>query len=124
MQFPIFDLFHTTTDQIDVVLHGGSKGKDDKFMQKLVDSSKKAGNSVLAIDFPYISKNENPSKNLVDEVDSLVSSLEMVSLFNYNKIRFVTKSLGGIVASKFLNNLVLDKQKNIQSLFMVLLCLI
>lgn len=105
MHLPTFDLYHTTNEQIDIVLHGGSKGKDSAFIQKLVNRSKQEGRSVLALDFPYLTRGGKPSDGLIDEAESLKSILKVVKALGYEKIHFVAKSLGGIVASKVLNDL-------------------
>ena len=110
MQLPIFDLSHNNPAHLDLVLHGGSKGKDSGFIQKLITRSKEEEKSVLALDFPYLTKGENPSEGLVDEVRALEEVLTLVETLGYRRVRFVTKSLGGIVASKVLNKLSREEQ--------------
>ena len=79
-------------------------------MQKLITRSKETGNSVLAFDFPYLTKGANPSEGLVDEVRALEEVLTLVKTLGYQQVRFVAKSLGGIVAAKVLNKLSKEEQ--------------
>lgn len=109
MRLPVFDLYNINNQQIDVVLHGGSKGKDSVFMQKLVTRSRLEGHSVMALDFPYLTEGGKPSDGLSDEVKSLKSILNLVNHLGYEKLHFVAKSLGGIVASKVLNEIPKDE---------------
>ncbi len=57
----------------------------------------------MALDFPYLSQESEPSAQLMDEVRALKMVITTANTIGYSKIHFVAKSLGAVVASKFLN---------------------
>lgn len=98
---------------LDVVLHGGSAGVDSPFIQKLVKHSMGSGNSVVAFNFPYFERGDKMSSGpeLSEELATLTNILAEIKVGKYNHIRLIGKSLGGIVASYYLNSLPPDKMK-------------
>jgi len=106
--FPNFEYyFKPNSDALDIVLHGGSVGIDTPFMRKIIECLKKGSNSVLAFNFLYYERGQKQSsgKDLAEELGTLNNLMEFVHAQEYKYIRFIGKSLGGIVASYFLDKL-------------------
>ncbi len=109
-----FYYYHNSKANIlDVILHGGSVGIDSLFMQKIFQKSKEKGNSVIMFNFPYFERGEEHSSGpeLKEELKTLEKILDMVNAKDYQHIRLIGKSLGGIVTSYYLRNLKKDEQK-------------
>lgn len=114
MNLPNFQFFfNNKSETLDVVLHGGSKGMDSGFIRKIVIASKRAGNSVVAFDFPYLSRGEGHSSGpkLKEEQEVLKAILKFCQADSFKHIRLISKSLGGIVASYFLKSLSQEECK-------------
>ena len=96
---------------LDVVLHGGSQGMDSSLISKIVDASRKRGNSVVAFNFPYIERGEENSSGpeLIEEIDTLQSVLDFCRSNEYKNIRLIGKSLGGVVAGYYLKKIDKDQ---------------
>lgn len=112
---PSFNYFHNSkTNTLDVILHGGSSGIESPFIQKLFCSSKELGNSVIAFNFPYLERGEENSsgEELKEELDTLQKILDLCEYKKYKKIRLLGKSLGGIVASFYLDKLTNEESKS------------
>jgi predicted alpha/beta-hydrolase family hydrolase len=109
--------FHNSkTQTLDVILHGGSQGIDSSLIQKLFESSKKKGNSVIAFNFLYLEKGSEQSSGpeLKEELEALKEMLSLAQSDNYTEVRLIAKSLGGIVASFYLNELTEESKKRYQ----------
>lgn len=112
--FTSFNFYHNSgSSTLDVILHGGSSGIESPFIQKLFNTSRELGNSVVAFNFPYIERGkENSSgEELKEELNILERILDLCEYKKYNKIRLLGKSLGGIVASFYLDKLPLEESK-------------
>jgi len=107
--------FHhnSKTETLDVVLQGGSHGIDSSILQKVFNKSKEKGNSVIAFNFPYYERGEENSSGpeLKEELEALQNILDFVNYKEYLKVRLVAKSLGGIVASYYIQNLSKEDAK-------------
>lgn len=106
--------FHNSkATTLDVILHGGSGGIDSPFMQKVFESSKNKGNSVIMFDFPFVEKGEERSSGpeLKEELQVLKEMLLVAGFDKFAHIRLIGKSLGGIVASYYLNSLSEEERK-------------
>lgn len=105
--------YNSKSTTLDVILHGGSSGIDSGFIQKLLNTSRELGNSVVAFNFPYIERGEENSsgEELKEELDTLQKILDFCDYKRYRKIRLLGKSLGGIVASFFLDKLPAKESK-------------
>lgn len=99
-------------ESVDIILHGASAGIELPFMQSLFEKSIEAGNSAMMFNFPYIEQGEDsrPSDDLREEVDTLDDIIKFVKQFDYKHIRFIGKSLGGLVASKYISEILSIKQ--------------
>lgn len=89
-----------------IVLHGGGKeGIETNFISNIfnaliVDTQC----SVFAFNFPYCSRGEEVSSGpeLKEEINTLKKVLDFLKKEGYTKINIVAKSLGGIVASHWI----------------------
>lgn len=109
-----FNFYHNSkADTIDVVLQGGSHGIDSSILQKVFNKSKEKRNSVIAFNFPYYERGEENSSGpeLKEELEALQNILDFVNYKEYSKIRLVAKSLGGIVASYYIDSLTVEDAK-------------
>lgn len=107
MDLPKFKYFSNNSDTLDVVLHGKDVGMDAPFMKKIADACNATGHSVLTFNFPYFERGdaETSGIELKEEVETLKKLLEFVKADNYQNIRLIGKSLGGIVAGYYLKNI-------------------
>lgn len=88
-----------------LVLHGGgSEGVESSFISNIIHSLAKTGNSVLGFNFPYCERGEENSSSpeLTEEIAALTTAVDFLKTEGYEKIVIVAKSLGGIVASFWL----------------------
>lgn len=98
---------NSKSSTLDVILPGSSHGLDSVFLQKLFNCSKENGNSTLIFNYPYFERGEANSsgEDLIEELGLLNNLFNYLKCEKYKKIRLIGKSLGGIVASRFLENL-------------------
>ena len=99
------------SDILNVLLHGGNFNIETSFMQKLFNLSIAKGRSAISFNFPYIDRGDTPSSNLVEEIETLQKVLNFVGYNSYSHIHFIGKSMGAIVAGKFLKQQNLDYEK-------------
>ena len=112
MTLPNFKYFYSNkAEKLDVVLHGGSQGMDSGFMNKIIEASRKEGNSVVAFNFPYIERGEENSSGpeLLEEIEALRNVLDYCQSEKYSHVRLIGKSLGGVVAAAYLKKLTADQ---------------
>lgn len=112
-----FQYYHNSkTLLLDVILHGGSKGIESSFIQKIFGVCKKVGHSVIAFNFSYLERGEENSSGpeLKEELETLREILKLTQYEHHEHIRLIGKSLGGIVASYFLNDLPKAEQKRFE----------
>lgn len=105
--------FNTQANTLDIVLHGGNYSMDSGFMMKIVDKCRANGHSVAAFNFPYLDRGEDHSSGpeLLEEIAALKDVLTFCQAENYQNIRLIGKSLGGIAASFYLKKLSPDELK-------------
>jgi predicted alpha/beta-hydrolase family hydrolase len=113
-------LYNSKASVLDVIMHGGSADINAPFMQKVFELSRSKGNSAIMFNFPFIERGEDHSSGpqLKEELETLRQMLIFVKAENYSHIRLIGKSLGGIVASYFLNNLPLKDQKKFEAIIL------
>lgn len=95
----------TGTKIVYIVLHGsGPVGVETDFISSIFDSIAATKNSVLCFNFPYCEREEEASSGpeLKEEIDALKRAVDFAYLEGFNKIIIVVKSLGGIIASFYL----------------------
>ena len=112
MNLPNFKYFYNNKAKtLDVVLHGGSQGMDSDLINKIIETSRKMDNSVVAFNFPYLERGEENSSGpeLIEEIDALQSILDYCQVDKFDYIRLIGKSLGGVVAGHYLKKLKHDQ---------------
>lgn len=117
MVIPNFQFsYKTNSSTLEVIMCGSSNGMDSDFMKLLYETERKADKSVAIFDYPFHSRLEKRGlgDNLDEEVAALRSVLDFARADGYKKIRLVGKSIGGVVAGKFLANLDRDEQEKFE----------
>lgn len=93
-----------SSDHVFVVLHGsGTEGIESPFISNIIESLTKTAQSVFGFNFPYCERGEDSSSGpeLKEEVNALRNVVNQLQASGY-KVTLVAKSLGGIVASFYL----------------------
>lgn len=88
-----------------IVIHGsGPVGVETGFITSIFDAIAMTKNSVICFNFPYCDRGEDNSSGaeLEEEVASLKCVVDFIRSERYKNIGIVAKSLGGIVASYYL----------------------
>lgn len=88
-----------------IVLHGsGPVGVETSFITSIFDAIATTKNSVIGFNFPFCDREEVNSSGpeLKEEVKSLKCVIDFVHSESYEEIRIIAKSLGGIIASYYL----------------------
>lgn len=88
-----------------IILHGGGPvGVETDFISSIFDAIAATKNSVLCFNFQYCEREEEASSGpeLKEEVDALKRAVDFAYLEGFSKIIIVAKSLGGIIASYYL----------------------
>ena len=88
-----------------MILHGGGPvGVETDFISSIFDAIAATKNSVLCFNFPYCEREEEASSGpeLKEEMDALKRAIDFAYLEGFSKIIIVAKSLGGIIASYYL----------------------
>ena len=88
-----------------MILHGGGPvGVETDFISSIFDAIAATKNSVLYFNFPYCEREEEASSGpeLKEEMDALKRAVDFAYLEGFSKIIIVAKSLGGIIASFYL----------------------
>jgi predicted alpha/beta-hydrolase family hydrolase len=101
----IFNSFNTSKRLV-ILTHGASEGIENSFIQNIIHKFNTQKVSVLALQMPFKDRGENSSSGseLLEELDAVNRAMEMANFFEYDRIDFIGKSLGGIIFSKFLNS--------------------
>lgn len=122
MSYPEFILHNQNSNSANIILHGGSKGIESDFIQKIFSRSVEKGFTTLAFNFPYLDRGEDTSsgEQLQEEVEALESMVNLVKQLGYKQVNLIGKSLGGIVASYYLQNQDPDITFNLGILGLVL----
>ena len=107
------DFIETQSDTLDVLLHGAGGGMEHSNMRKAFDVCVKQGHSVVNFNFPFFERGEEHSSGpeLIEEVETLKKILTECKANKYKHIRLIGKSLGAIIAAKYLSELTLDEQR-------------
>lgn len=106
MTYPNFKFYYNNkANTLDVVLHGSSQGMDSPFINKVVETSRNIGNSVVALNFPFFDRGEEKSSGpeLIEELETLQLILDECKSGTYEHVRLIGKSLGGVIAGMYLS---------------------
>ncbi len=103
----------TDSDTLDVLLHGAGGGMEHSNMRKAFGVCLRKGHSVVNFNFPFFERGEEHSSgpDLVEEVDALRKVLIKCNANEYKYIRLIGKSLGAIIAAKYLSMLKSSEQR-------------
>lgn len=95
---------HPDSERAIMLLHGARGGIHSSFMRALWKRFSPV-ETCLAIEFPFISDDEaeRPTRDLSDEVDAVQAGLEFLKNEGVLHTHIIAKSLGGVVASRWLN---------------------
>lgn len=98
---------------LDVLLHGGKGGTDQSLNLKIFDACVSLGHSVASFSFPFFERGEEQSSGpeLTEEISTLKAILSYCESNKFKHIRLIGKSLGGIIAGKFLSQLTKESQE-------------
>ncbi len=101
------NFIESESDTLDVLLHGSKGGMEQSLQLKVFEECKKEGHSVVNFNFPFFERGEEQSSGpeLAEEIKTLSHVLDFCNSNKYKHIRLIGKSLGGIIAAKFLSNL-------------------
>lgn len=107
------NFIETNSDTLYVLLHGSKRGMGQSLQLKIFEECKKQGHSVVNFNFPFYERGEDHSSSpeLTEEIETLNKVLVSCNSSKYKKVRFIGKSLGGIIGAKFLSNLDPEDQK-------------
>ncbi len=92
---------------LDIILPGGNGGIDSVFITKISELSFKKGHSAIAINHPFYERGEKQtsSRNFKEEITNMLEILEYCHYKDYKNIRFIGKSLGGVISAYYLSSL-------------------
>lgn len=88
-----------------IVLHGsGPVGVETSFIASIFDAIATTKNSVIGFNFPFCDREEvnSSGSELKEEVGALKCVMDFVHSEGYEEIGIIAKSLGGIIASYYL----------------------
>jgi len=85
-----------------LILHGISEGISSDFIRNIYSTVAATGDSVLALNFPYIDARSKPSPDMADECAALQTAFDFLQGEGYTNVSIIAKSLGGIVTSHWL----------------------
>ena len=88
-----------------LLLHGIRGGIHEAYTQALFTKLKSRGDTILAINFPYMSRGEDRTamSNLSEEIKALQTAVDFLRSVDKTPIHIIGKSFGGIVASHWLS---------------------
>ncbi|NMD01450.1 MAG: hypothetical protein GYA62_17245, partial [Bacteroidales bacterium] len=102
----------TKSNPLDVLLHGSGGGMEHSNMKMAFDACVEKGHSVVTFNFPFFERGEEHSSGveLKEEIETLKEVLNKCKAIEYKHIRLIGKSLGAIIAAKYLSTLSPDVQ--------------
>ena len=110
---PNFELYYkNTSDELEVILCGSSNGMGSEFMDLLFQWAKKRRVSVVIFNYPYFDRLEKRGmgESLDEEIIALRGVLEACRAERYKRVKLVGKSIGAVVAGRFLATLSKEDQ--------------
>lgn len=98
---------------LDVLLHGAGGGMEHSNMKKVFGVCVSQGHSVVNFNFPFFVRGEERSSgpDLKEETETLQEILNKCGADKYKHIRLIGKSLGAIIAAKYLSSLPDSEQR-------------
>jgi alpha/beta superfamily hydrolase len=102
----------TKSDTLDILLHGAGGGMEHSNIKKAFDVCVEKGHSVVNFNFLFFERGEDHSSGpeLTEEIKTLKEVLDKCQASEYKHIRLIGKSLGAIIAAKYLSTLPIGQQ--------------
>ncbi len=104
-QLPTYTHHHKLNSKtLFVILHGGNAGINDPFLGKIYDKVILANQSYLTIQMSFKDRGESSSSGAetLREIQEVQTVLDQINIKNYENIKFIGKSLGGLVLQRFI----------------------
>ncbi len=114
MNIPSLKFIDNKSDTIDILLHGGKGGMNQSLSLNIFDACVNQEYSVVSFNFPFFEREEEQSSGpeLNEELKTLQTVLDECKADEYKHVRLIGKSLGGIIASRFVSHLTkMDQEK-------------
>lgn len=91
-------------DELYVINHGASEGINSDFMNKLQLQLENAKKNYIFIQMPYKNRGEERSsgQETLEEIALIKEAFIELGLYEYSKIHFIGKSLGGLILTRFI----------------------
>ncbi len=95
----------SSNDELFVINHGASEGINSEFMNKIQVKLEKANKNYIFIQMPYKNRGDERSSGpeTMEEINTVKEIFNDLELFNYSKISFIGKSLGGLILTRFIS---------------------
>lgn len=92
------------TKQLNVLLPGSSMGFQTGLISKIFNRFVQEGLSTVSFNYPFLDRGEENSSGpeLKEEIKMLKEVMQDIGIDSYERVNFIGKSLGGIVAAHFL----------------------
>lgn len=107
MDIPSLKFIDNKSDSLDIILHGGKGGMNQSLSLKIFNECVNQEHSVVSFNFPFVERGEEQSSGpeLNEELKTLQTVLDECKADEYKHVRLIGKSLGGIIASRFVSHL-------------------
>lgn len=117
MLIPNCEYFYkNTSEELDVILCGSTNGMESDLISGLYNKAKKMNRSVVRFNYPFHDRLDKRGlgDDLKEELDVLESLLDYCMADKYEKIRLIGKSIGGVIAGKFLEKISKEDQRKFE----------
>lgn len=108
--------YNSRSEELEVVLPGSSRGTGSELIGEIFQKIKDEDISVVMMDYPFHNRLEKKGfgEKVTEEVEALTGLLEYCRAREYKKVRLIGKSLGGVVAGRFLAGLSRKDQEKFE----------
>ena len=104
--------YKNTSEELDVVLCGSSHGMEADLIQELYKAGKMKERSIVIFNYPYHDRLEKRGMgdDLSEEIEALEGVLKLCRAETYKKVKLLGKSIGAVIAAKYLTSLAKETQ--------------
>ena len=108
--------YKTTSEELEVILCGSSHGMESEFIQEIYKAGKAKEKSIVIFNYPYLDRLEKRGMDddLSEDIESLGGILDYCRAREYKKVRLIGKSIGGVIAGRFLAGLDHGSQRKFE----------